>query len=183
MRLSIPIFSIALMLTSCGTNETTEQEISKDKSEQINTPNQKEEKIKTKDFLDLDNLITITNFDNLDSKTISEYLMPINKNWKLEGSDNEEIYFIKNNDEAKKEMLTYHYKNYILEYLTFSKNHFFQITKDIKQQNFEITETSQNKYGGQLTTFSSGKLLIVTEEIPLTEPGQSGFKILIAQKR
>lgn len=183
MRLCVPIFSIALLLTSCGANETTNPEISKDNAEQINTPNQKEKAIKTKDFLDLEDLITIINLDNLDSKTISEYLKPINKNWKSEGSDNEEIYFIKNNDEAKKEMLTYHYKNYILEYLTFSKNHFFQISKDIKQKNFEITKTSQNEYGGQLTTFSSGKLIIVTEVIPLTEPGQNGFKILIAQKR
>lgn len=185
MKINITILtiSIALNFISCGGSETKEFDNKKDKEERSNSAVQQDEKNKAKDFLEVEDLIKIIGLDNLDKKTISAYLKPLNKNWKAEGSDNEEIYFIKNKDEATKEMLTYHYKNYILEYITFSKNHFFQITKDIKEQNFEITKTSQNEFGGQITTFSSMKIFIVTEEIPLTEPGQNGFKVLVAQKR
>ena len=185
MKINIPILAIsfAMYLTSCGVNETKNPDTQKDNAEQINRAGQQDKINKTRDFLQVADLIKIISLDNLDKKTISEYLKPINKNWKAEGSDNEEIYFLKNKDEATKEMLTYHYKNYVLEYLTFSKNHFFEITKDIKEQDFEIAKTSKNEFGGQITTFSSKKLLIVTEEIPLTEPGQNGFKIFVAQKR
>ena len=80
-------------------------------------------------------------------------------------------------------MLSFHYKRNILEYITFDDDHFFRFIKDFEYQNFEITNTSQNEYGGNVSKFSDGKLLVITEEIPLTQTGKNAHKILIAQKR
>ncbi|MBS1776625.1 MAG: hypothetical protein JSS64_10145 [Bacteroidetes bacterium] len=188
-KFSIFSVGLALILFSCNTNEAIKSDTPKVDNgvvanEVEDTKEARTEKvIISKDFLDLEDLIALINSDNLDSKTIAAYLKTTNKNWKLKGSDNEEIYFIKDNEETQKELLTYHYKKYILEYLTFSKNHFFKISTEIKNQNFEITNEKENEYGGQITTYSSDKMVIMTEEVPLTEPGKSGFKILIAQKR
>ncbi len=181
-----------LFIVSCGTNEAVKNDTSK-KEDTVRSENDnykdlqiEKEQVKTvviKDFLELSDIITLITTDNLNTKSIGNYLKQINKNWTLKGSDEEEIYFVKDNNEATKELLTYHYKKYILEYLTFSKNHFFDLTKEIKNGNFEMTKETENEYGGKVTTYSTDKMIIMTEEIPLTEPGKSGFKILIAQKR
>ncbi|MBN8861054.1 MAG: hypothetical protein J0H29_21865 [Sphingobacteriales bacterium] len=192
MRQGFLIFTVSLtfILFGCDTNEAVQSDKAKGKAVSMaesekEKDNQKdvEKVITTKNFLDIEDLVALITTDNLNSKTISNYLNQLNKNWRYEATDNEGIYFIKDNDETTKELLIYHYKKYILEYLSFSKNHFFEISKGIKKQNFEILSKKENEYGGQVTTYSSGKIVIFTEEIPLTEPGKSGFKIAIAQKR
>ena len=183
MKLSIAFFTIivALNLKFCGANETNNSNSETDKEIQINSDGQNS--AENKNLLVLADLIKIIRNDKIDENSIYEYIKTINNDWKSEGTDDEEIIFTKNKDDTSKEMLSFHYKRNILEYITFDDDHFFRFIKDFEYQNFEITNTSQNEYGGNVSKFSDGKLLVITEEIPLTQTGKNAHKILIAQKR
>lgn len=182
MRIIIILFAliVALNLNSCKKNELNNSNVETGQEENINPKNQSE--YKSKDLLILVDLIGILQDKNIDKNSILEHIRTINNNWKYEGTENEEIIFSKSTNDATKEMLTFHLKYNILEYITFDDEHFFRYIKDFENQNFEITNTSQNEYGGNVSTFTDGKFKVITEEIPLTQSKTPAHKILIALK-
>lgn len=184
MKLNFTFIAIivALNLQSCGKKETDSSSSEIEKEIQNNSENQNSN-LEQKDLLVLSDLKHIIQNDIITENSIYEYIKTVNNEWKSEGTNNEEIIFTKNKNNTSKEMLSFHYKHSILEYITFDDDHFFSYIKDFENQNFEITNTSLNEYGGNVSKFTDGKLVVITEEIPLTQTGQNAHKILIAQKR
>jgi phage pi2 protein 07 len=179
------IFCISIILTSCNNSSATkENSANADSSQSILTnKSDNEENQKKKDFLSFPDLKKLVTIDNLNKETIVAFLKENDDSWQYEGTDNKAIYFSKNNDEASKGIITYYFKYHAIEYTIFRKNQFFNISKNIKNENYTLTTSNENQYGGARTTYSSNEFVIVMEEVPLTTPGDSGFKILIAQKR
>ena len=177
MKFSLTLLTIyfALNLKFCGKNESNNSS-----SETEIITNSDEAKSHLLVLADLKHIL-LNNLTNENS--ICAYLKTIDNKWKLQGTENEEIIFSINQNSTCKEMLSFHHNHNILEYITFDDNHFFRYIKDFENQNFDITKTSVNEYGGNVSNFSDGKIFIITEEIPMTETGKNAHKILIAQKK
>jgi hypothetical protein len=59
--------------------------------------------------------------------------------------------------------------------------HFSDISKSFKAGGYVLTSSSHNKHGGMVITYKSNNYIIVLEDIPLTPPGESGYKVFVAR--
>ncbi len=171
----LTLFGLLLTIFACNNSNNNQS--------QTQIESKKNDTIKPKIFLSLSDLLSLIDQDGLNKSTIISYLDSINTNWKFKGADDEEMFFMKINDEKSKEMITYKYKQFIIEYLTYSKNHYLDISREITAAQFKVTNEMKNDYGGQEYQYASDKYNIITKEIPMTEPGEIGFKVFVAQKR
>lgn len=166
----------SVILTNCSNR--TKDEIQNSNIGELKTENKIDKR-----FLTLDDLTDLISKDILNKKVIIEFLKRLDEHWAYIGTDEKGLHFMKSNDESSNGIITYFSKYHIIEYLLFSKNQFFNISRSIKSRNFALTDSKKNEYGRDVSTYASKDIVIILEEIPLTTPGESGFKVLIGQKR
>ena len=176
------LIPILFVTTSCNSN--TELNKTDTDSNLIKTnSNQNSSNVQINDnFLSLKDLMHLVSKDNLTRASIESFLKEININWKYKGVDKQEILFAKDNNEASKEVVTYHFKDYMVEDVFKSKNHFLSIIRSLKDNNFVKVKSAPNKDGDVETIYKSDNFILETIEYFFNED-DIYFKILITQKR